>query len=132
MTPFLLWAPVVVQMALIFGASSLSDPAPLMPSGVTDKMGHFIGYAILSVLLLRAFAGGHLRGVTWRTAALAVAAATLYGVSDEFHQRFVPGRTPDVLDVLADATGASVGALLAGAFRVVASRVLAVPPRSGS
>jgi VanZ family protein len=30
----------------------------------------------------------------------------VYGASDEFHQRFVPGRTADVLDWLADSLGA--------------------------
>lgn len=32
--------------------------------------------------------------------------AALYGVSDEWHQSFVPGRTPDVWDATADAVGA--------------------------
>jgi len=36
---------------------------------------------------------------------LAFAIAFLYGVSDEIHQYFVPGRHPDVLDVVADASG---------------------------
>ena len=35
-----------------------------------------------------------------------------YGISDEFHQSFVPGRTPDVLDWLADTSGALLAALL--------------------
>lgn len=36
---------------------------------------------------------------------LAFVITCLYGVSDEFHQKFVPGRTPDVYDVVADAIG---------------------------
>ncbi|HSH41142.1 MAG TPA: VanZ family protein, partial [Arenicellales bacterium] len=43
---------------------------------------------------------------------LALGLAVLYGISDEWHQSFVPGREPDVLDVLADGVGAAVGILL--------------------
>jgi VanZ family protein len=41
---------------------------------------------------------------------LAAALGTLYGVSDEIHQHFVPPRTPDILDVVADSIGACLGA----------------------
>jgi VanZ family protein len=115
--PFiLLWGPVVLQMAIIFGASSLSNPGPL-PGGMSDKGGHFLGYVILSLVLLRALAGGRAGGITWRTAILAVVGSTLYGVSDEVHQYFVPGRTPDVVDVMADALGAGAGVALGGLVR---------------
>jgi VanZ family protein len=114
-----LWGPVILQMAIIFGASSLSDPGPL-PGGVSDKGGHLIGYVILSVVLLRALAGGRIAGVTWRTALLAILGATLYGVSDEFHQSFVPGRTPDVMDIMADCAGACIGSGVGGLLRFVA------------
>jgi VanZ family protein len=114
-----LWAPVVGQMALIFGISGLSNPAPLMPNGLSDKAGHFIGYALLSVLLMRALSGGRSAGITWRTALLAILFATLYGASDEIHQSFVPGRTPDVHDLMADALGGCAGAALGGALRAV-------------
>jgi VanZ family protein len=107
-----LWGPVVLQMAIIFGASSLSNPGAL-PGGLSDKAGHFAGYLILSVLLVRALARGRASGATWRVLLVAVLGAALYGVSDELHQRFVPGRTPDVLDVAADSLGAAAGALLA-------------------
>jgi VanZ family protein len=116
-------------MAVIFGASSLSDPGPL-PGGVNDKMGHFAGYAILAVLLLRALAGGRVSGVTWRTAMLAILGSTLYGVSDELHQHFVPGRTPDIADVRADLLGASAGAALGGVLRIVTGRRTADTPGS--
>jgi VanZ family protein len=113
-----LWGPAILQMAIIFGFSSLSDPGPI-PGAVSDKGGHIVGYVILSVLLLRALSGGRLAGVTWRTALLAIVWATLYGVSDEFHQRFVPGRTADVFDVMADATGACIGSAFGGLLRMV-------------
>jgi VanZ family protein len=107
-----LWGPVVGQMAVIFAASSIPDLGPL-PGGLSDSSGHSIGYAMLGALLLRGLAGGRLSGVTWRRAIAAVVLATLYGVSDEAHQSFVPGRFPDRFDVLADCVGASIAATLA-------------------
>ena len=40
----------------------------------------------------------------------------LYGVSDEFHQSFVPGRSADAADLLADVLGAAVAVTLWLAF----------------
>jgi VanZ family protein len=33
----------------------------------------------------------------------------LYGISDELHQGLTPGRTPDVMDLVADTLGAALG-----------------------
>ena len=78
------------------------------------KCAHLTEYAILGVLILRAFqiksGGGHL----WqsRHARLALLIVALYAASDEFHQRFVPSREASVWDVLIDTTGAALGLLL--------------------
>ncbi len=100
-------------MALIFAASSIPNLRNL-PGGMSDKSGHSIGYAMLAGVLLRAFAGGRLRGVTWKAGLSAIVLATLYGVSDEFHQLFVPGRSADPYDVLADCVGATIGVAIGG------------------
>jgi VanZ family protein len=99
---------VLLVMATIFVASSIPDVGPL-PGGMSDKSAHSIAYALLAGLLLRALARGRLSGVTWRSACAAVVLTTLYGVSDEWHQSFVPGRSPDRYDILADAIGAIAG-----------------------
>ncbi len=106
--PLFLWGPVIVQMALIFAASSIPDLGPL--PGPSDKSWHSVGYALLAGLLLRAFAGGRLAGVTWGRAIAAILLSTIYGATDEFHQTFVPGRSGDRFDLLADAVGASLAA----------------------
>ncbi len=106
-----LWGPPAAQMAIIFAASSIPDLGTL-PGGVSDSSGHSIGYAILGALLLRALAHGRLSGVTWGRALAAFLLASLYGVSDEAHQAFVPGRFPDPLDLLADSVGAAVAVTL--------------------
>jgi VanZ family protein len=47
--------------------------------------------------------------VTWMRGIAAIVLATLYGATDEFHQLFVPGRSADRYDVLADCVGATMG-----------------------
>jgi VanZ family protein len=107
---FWLWAPVVLWCAIIFTLSSFSTlPGP--PSGITDKHEHFVTYAILAALTLRAIAGGRLAGVTAIGAFLAALFTAFYGVTDELHQAFVPGRDSSVGDFVADSLG---GLLAAG------------------
>lgn len=92
-------------MAAIFILSSMAEPPA--PSGMDDKSQHFLAYAGLGALTLRATSGGTLAGVTGRAALAAWAIVALYGASDEYHQSFVPGRSQDVLDWRADVLGAA-------------------------
>ena len=110
-----LWGPVWVQMALIFIASSIPNLTHL-PGDMSDKTGHGIGYGLLGIVLLRAFARGRQSAVTFGVVLLTIVCATAYGISDEFHQWFVPGRTADVHDVMADAIGATLAAVGAWAI----------------
>ncbi len=103
------WTPVVLYMAVIFVGSSISK-LPDIPGGFSDKTAHACEYAVLGLLLLRAFAGRRWLSPPFGLVVLAVSLAALFGVSDEFHQLFVPGRDFDVHDMVADALGASIGA----------------------
>lgn len=104
--PIWRWAPAILQMAVIFGASSIPNLQNL-PGGVSDKTGHFVGYAILGACVLYGLASARWAGVTARHGWQALAVSSIYGASDEFHQRFVPGRSPDVNDWIADTLGAA-------------------------
>jgi VanZ family protein len=102
-------------MLLLFGVSAQSGvaaarvPAP-------DWLSHGSAYLVLAALACRALTGGFRRPVGGRELLLAVALATLYGVSDEYHQSFVPGRDASPGDVLKDLSGALVGATLCRAL----------------
>ena len=106
----LLWGPVLFVMALIFYFSSLTDPGG-PPAGMSDKAAHFLIYAALGGALIRALAGGRTRWMDAPRAGLATTLGTLYGVSDELHQWFVPPRTPEMMDLAADCAGALTGAV---------------------
>ena len=117
-----LWLPVALDAALIFYLSSIpSLPSP--PGPFSDKHFHFASYALLAALLVRALASARIRDVTGRVAIGAFGLATLYGVTDEIHQMFVPPRTPDWRDVCADALGAMTGAVVVALAAKLLSRV---------
>lgn len=103
------WLPPLAWMGVIFFSSAQPDlPGP--PGSLLDallkKSGHFVVYAMLAFLWYRALSRD---GMADRAAlGLAFAIAVIYGMSDEFHQSFVPGRRPGLLDVVIDAAGAAV------------------------
>jgi VanZ family protein len=105
------WGPLALYAAAIFLLSSMSNPSvPALRFAHADKVLHAIEYAGLGGLLCRALALGG-RGFSGRAAvAAAVGLGALYGASDELHQLFVPPRSADPVDWLADVTGAALGA----------------------
>jgi VanZ family protein len=72
---------------------------------VIRKFGHIAEYFVLCILIFRALRRDH-SGWAWKWALCALLIAALYGCTDEFHQIFVPGRTPAILDVVIDTCGA--------------------------
>jgi hypothetical protein len=106
-------------MAAIFVLSGIRDVGPL-PGGVSDVAAHFAGYGLLGALLLRAVAAARWSGVTPSAAGRAWLISAIYGMTDEFHQSFVGGRTPSAADWLADAAGAAVAV---AAIVLIAARV---------
>ena len=103
------WLPAIAWATLIFALSGV--PSLGTGLGVWDlvlrKIGHALVYAVLGVLLVRAF-GRELP---------AVAAGVAYAVLDELHQGLVPGRHAAPLDVLIDSAGLLAGVLAAARWR---------------
>ena len=114
------WGPAVGLMAAIYFASD-SSHAPRLMKGVPDVLSHAAAYAVLGATILRGLAGAHRAGATARAALLAAVLAAAYGAADEFHQSFVPGRSAELRDVLADALGAAAGAALGWGWSVLHS-----------
>ena len=96
------WLPAIAWAALIFALSSRPRlPVDLEPG--TDKIAHFLAYAVLGVLLARAREAEGF-GFGW-----ALALGLAYAASDEWHQSFVPGRATELGDWIADALGVGAG-----------------------
>ena len=106
-------------MAAIFYLSALSSPP--VPGNVNDKLLHTIEYFGLGLLVFRAIAGGLLRRPSATTVAFCLLITVAYAASDEMHQFFTPDRTPDVRDLLADATGATLALIVTWACHIIAS-----------
>jgi VanZ family protein len=115
------WGPAVLWAALIFGLSSMSNlPAP--PGGLTDKHAHFGTYGVFAALIVWGLTDRSPGRTTWLVAAAAVALASFYGVSDEWHQSFVPGREVSALDWTADTAGAAMAAVALRAWAIIRAR----------
>ncbi len=114
------WGPVVGLMAVIFFVSSLSD-LPATPGGLSDVGAHALAYCALGVAMSRALRDSGTGALTPRTALAAVALTVAYGLTDEFHQRFVPGRFAEWRDLTADTVGAVLGVGLVWAWSIVFS-----------
>jgi hypothetical protein len=106
-----LWLPWLLCCAVIFYFSSQSRfflrPPDFLSS---DKVYHFLGYAVLGFLTARVARAYRPRWSTGRRLGGTVFFCLLYGLSDELHQWFVPGRWVSLGDVLADTLGGWAGA----------------------
>ncbi|HSL05828.1 MAG TPA: VanZ family protein [Nitrospiraceae bacterium] len=112
---FWYWLPVVLYAGAIFYLSSKSHPEEQLPSflfkDVSDKVLHAVEYGILAVLCYRAFRWAAGPIAARQAVVSAIVAASVYGVTDEVHQFFVPFRESSWLDWLADTAGAAIGAV---------------------
>jgi VanZ family protein len=106
--PWLL--PAIAYAALIFYLSSQPNPLPALTSRYSDKLLHLLEYGAFAAVATWGLS--HLVSLP-RAARWAALLGSLYGLSDEFHQRFVPHRSAELGDWVADTLGAVLGALLA-------------------
>lgn len=104
------WGPVVAYCTAIFVQSSFPTPGQLPSFAFSDKLLHVLAYAILGALVCRG--AKTING--WRDSRsllvfIGTCAATLFGISDEWHQSFVAGRSAELADALADFAGGLAG-----------------------
>ncbi|MEW9670961.1 VanZ family protein [Ammoniphilus sp. 3BR4] len=106
------WLPSFGWMGVIFylSARSGSELQGMFPFFDSFNFGHVIAYFILAVLFYWALLPFQRKG-KWDIRIIAILLCFVYGLTDEWHQSFVPGRMPDVLDIVNDIIGATLGML---------------------
>ena len=102
------WFPVFIYCLMIFMQSSYPSPESVPDWPYIDKLLHIAVYALLGALFLRAFKTLRIQHNLKLVMILSILLSSLYGISDEIHQHFVPFRNADFMDALADIIG-SVG-----------------------
>jgi VanZ family protein len=103
----LAWASIIFLLSSIPGKSM-----PDVPGLRYDKLLHALVYSVLGGLIFLALRQRSSLP-TSRVVAISAAFALAYGLTDEFHQLFVPGRSADLYDAVADGIGALLGASIA-------------------
>lgn len=113
------WFPLLGYSAIIFFLSSLPAKEITFTYSVSDKLLHVLEYSGLGFLCVRAL----MSRFSWPLMTLwkiAVLGCFIYGISDEIHQRFTPGRDASLLDLTADLAGSMIGA---GIYLIIRKRV---------
>lgn len=108
------WAAAITYALLIFFLSSLSgsqtDRFYLFKN--SDKVIHIMVYAVLCLLLNRAFFFTFKNSVKRYVPIIAIFISIVYAITDEFHQSFVPGRYASMDDIFADGIGAVISQII--------------------
>ncbi len=106
--PVILWAGLIFCLHII-----PSDKIPKPPdwSLSADKLVHFLLFGVLSFLILRI---RYIRTKDWQASYIlnVVIICTVFGLLMETIQLIVPGRTFNLLDLVADAIGVVLGCML--------------------
>jgi VanZ family protein len=98
-------------VGLIFLLSSLSRRPFSILNFVSDKLLHFIEYALLAALAARAVYSLPKPSTWWVVLLITFFAVAILGTLDELYQSTIPHRTPEVLDWVADAIGGLLGGI---------------------
>lgn len=116
---YLVYTPLVIYWVILLAATSF--PTDAIPSfGVSDKFLHFAAYFCLGILLNLSLIFQNKysflkRKSTWYT----IFIGAIYGIIDEIHQHYIPGRSMEFLDFAAD----FLGLVLAGVFLIFLMRM---------
>ena len=110
----LYWLPLILYCLLIYIQSAYPSPKQIPSFPFVDKVLHFAAYGIMGILFYRAYQTLRIKNNIQLLMLLSAVSASLYGISDEIHQSFVPFREADGADVIADTIGAFSGVYLYG------------------
>lgn len=108
------WLPPILWAIIIFRLSSNVLPS-VGPTYLSDfafkKFSHVFFYAVLGILVYRALLSENI--VRTKALYISIIVCLIYGIGDEIHQSFIPGRGPHIRDVVFDTIGSSLGGIWA-------------------
>ena len=106
------WLPVILYCIAIYIQSDFPSSEHIPTFEFSDKVLHFLAYAVMGVLFYRAYQTLRFKENLRLLILLSIVSASLYGISDEIHQYFVPYRDASIFDVIANILGAICGVYL--------------------
>jgi VanZ family protein len=108
----LVYVPLVLYWIILFTATTI--PGNQLPDiHLSDKIEHFSAFFVLAILLNLTMIYQRKSLLLFNYAALVTIIICLsYGAIDELHQMFIPGRSADLRDWLADSAGVIIGVLI--------------------
>ncbi len=108
----LYWLPLILYCLFIYIQSAHPSPEQIPSIPFIDKVLHCAAYGIMGILFYRAYQTLRIKDNIHMLILISVVSASLYGISDEIHQSFVPFREASIGDVIADIIGAFSGVYL--------------------
>ncbi|OYT27434.1 MAG: teicoplanin resistance protein VanZ [Candidatus Altiarchaeales archaeon ex4484_96] len=109
--PRIFWIITLFYLLIIFMLSSLSHPPQPLENNIFPVLAHLVEYTILGILLYTSL-HSTLDIDPKKILFLAFLFSSFYGLTDELHQFFVPGRHCSLLDLVVDVLGSFIGASL--------------------
>ena len=106
---FICWLPLIIYCLALYIQSDYPSPEKIPTFTFSDKILHFGAYGLLGILFFRAYETLPLKANKTLLILMSIGSATLYGISDEIHQYFVPFRNADIMDVVANTLGSICG-----------------------
>ncbi len=112
------WLPILIYCIVIFIQSSYPSPEDVPDILHFDKFLHFSAYALLCFLFVRAYRTLLIKDNFNLVIILSILSSSIYGISDELHQHYVPFRDADMMDAFMDMLGSIFGAWIYYLFMI--------------
>lgn len=111
--------PILAALAIFIASSFPGYEVPNMPIMLGDKIVHFAVYFVLGLSILISLVVDKNHWTNAKIIMMSIILGAIYGASDEFHQSFVPGRSVELLDWLADCLGVAFSSLFINQVRQI-------------